>query len=166
MRTAGVSAALARLRHHRDACLDILGAYVAVIVGLMLSQRKTASKTKFLRRMSHDIRTPINGIRGMVDIADHFPDDPQKQAECRDKIRSASGFLLSLVNNVLDMSKLESGAIELEHKPFDLVELSRDTGAILMSQAAEHGVSVITGDKGGVKIERHLVRGRFGLRNG
>lgn len=132
----------------------------------MLSQRKTASKTNFLRRMNHDIRTPINGIRSMVDIADHFPDDPQKQAECRDKVRSASGFLLSLVNNVLDMSKLESGAIELEHKPFDLAELSRDTGAILMSQAAEHGVSVITGDKGGVKIERHLVRGRFGLRNG
>ena len=112
------------------------------------AQRANAAKTNFLRRMSHDIRTPINGIRGVMDIADHFPDDMAKQAECRQKVESASAFLLSLVNNVLDMSKLESGAVELEHKPFDIMELSRSVHTIMSAQAAEYGVSIIPGDRG------------------
>ncbi len=116
------------------------------------AQRANAAKTNFLRRMSHDIRTPINGIRGVMDIADHFPDDMAKQAECRQKVESASAFLLSLVNNVLDMSKLESGAVELEHKPFDITELSRSVHAIMSAQAAEYGVDIIPGDRGrGIK---------------
>lgn len=59
----------------------------------------------------------------MVEIGNHFPEDMEKQAECREKISSASGFLLNLVNDVLDMSKLESGEIILENQPFDLREL-------------------------------------------
>lgn len=121
------------------------------------ARRANVSKTNFLRRMSHNIRTPINGIRGVVDIANHFPDDMAKQAECREKIQTASGFLLSLVNNVLDMSKLESGAIELEHKPFDLVLMSREVNAIMSSQATEHGVTIVPGARARNITHRYLV---------
>lgn len=93
----------------------------------------------------------------MVEIADHFPNDLEKQAECRAKVRTASGFLLSLVNNVLDMSKLESGAIELEHKPFDLVQLSREVHAIMSAQAIEHNVIIVPGDQGAGLTHRYLV---------
>lgn len=65
------------------------------------------AKTEFLQRMSHDIRTPINGIRGMIEVADYYKDDLKKQDECRRKIWDASGYLLELINEMLDMSKLE-----------------------------------------------------------
>ena len=77
------------------------------------TRRADAAKTDFLRRMSHDIRTPINGIRGMVEIARHYRGDEARQEECLAKIMSASGFLLELVNNVLDMNKLESGEVQM-----------------------------------------------------
>ena len=76
------------------------------------AQRASLSKTDFLRRMSHDIRTPINGIRGMIEIANLCEDNREKQRECREKIWEASGYLLSLVSSVLDMNKLESGVDE------------------------------------------------------
>ena len=90
------------------------------------ARRANMAKTDFLRRMSHDIRTPINGIQGMVEIAEHFEDDKEKQRECRDKVKEASGFLLDLVNSILDMNKLESGAVVLEHQSFDLKELLQE----------------------------------------
>lgn len=73
------------------------------------AEQANRTKTEFLQRMSHDIRTPINGIRGMIEIANYYKDDPDKQTECRKKIWDASGLLLELVNEVLDMGKLESG---------------------------------------------------------
>lgn len=76
-----------------------------------------SAKTEFLRRMSHDLRTPVNGIRGMVEIGDANADDLQKQTECRSKIWTASGLLLDLANEALDMSRLESGQIDLELVP-------------------------------------------------
>ncbi len=94
------------------------------------ARRANAAKTDFLRRMSHDIRTPINGIQGMVAIAEHYPDDHEKQKECREKVKEASGFLLDLVNNVLDMNKLESGRVVLEHESFDLMEILREANSI------------------------------------
>ena len=97
-------------------------------------------KTDFLRRMSHDIRTPINGIRGMLDIADYYADDLQKQQECRDKIREASGYLLELVNDILDMSKLESGEIVWKDEPFDLRQALREITSITKLQAAERNI--------------------------
>lgn len=97
-------------------------------------------KTDFLRRMSHDIRTPINGIRGMLDIADYYADDLQKQQECRDKIREASGYLLELVNDILDMSKLESGEIVWKDEPFDLRQALREIASITKLQAAERNI--------------------------
>lgn len=101
------------------------------------------AKTDFLRRMSHDIRTPINGIQGMVEICRHYMDDRKKQEECLDKIVSASSFLLDLVNDVLDMNKLESGKIQLESKSFDLLALLTDVDSLLEIQARENGVEFI-----------------------
>ncbi len=106
------------------------------------AKKANAAKTDFLRRMSHDIRTPINGIRGMVNIGKNCELDPVKTDECFDKILGASDFLLDLVNNVLDMSKLETGEIELEHKPFDLREIMTDSYLIVEAQAAAHGITI------------------------
>lgn len=102
-----------------------------------------AAKTDFLRRMSHDIRTPINGIRGMADIGLSVENNPKRSQDCFKKIISASNFLLELVNNVLDMSKLESGEIQLEEKPFDLEELLKNTAQAVETQAAEQGLRFI-----------------------
>ena len=93
--------------------------------------------------MSHDIRTPINGIMGMLNIGDHFPEDMEKQAECREKIRGASSFLFELVNDVLDMSKMESGKIELEEVPFDLLDLLDEVVSMIEVQAMGHGLDFI-----------------------
>ncbi len=101
------------------------------------------AKTTFLLNMSHDIRTPLNGIIGMLDIADHFPDDLEKQTECRDKVRNASKILLELVNDVLDRSKLESGEVVLEHIPFDLEKVIKDTYLSLDKYAQDRNVEII-----------------------
>ena len=106
------------------------------------ARRANMAKTDFLRRMSHDIRTPINGIQGMISIAEHFPDDIAKQKECRDKVKEASGFLLDLVNNILDMNKLESGAIVLEHVPFNLLDVLQETNDIAEMNAELRGLQV------------------------
>ena len=98
------------------------------------------AKTEFLQRMSHDIRTPINGIRGMVEIGNRCPEDMARQADCRKKIWEASTLLLELVNEVLDMGKLESGEVVLENVPFDLPELMHEVTDVLEKQAAERGI--------------------------
>lgn len=87
------------------------------------AERASEAKTNFLRRMSHDIRTPINGICGMLEVADYYHNDINKLAECREKIRDASHLLLELINEVLDMGKLESGEIMLEEVPFNLHDI-------------------------------------------
>ena len=101
-----------------------------------------AAKTDFLRRMSHDLRTPINGIRGMAEIGRRSPDNSAETNACFDKILGASGFLLELVNNVLDMSKLEAGEAQWESRPFDLRDLLRSAVTVIESQAAELNVRV------------------------
>ena len=100
------------------------------------------AKTEFLQRMSHDIRTPINGIRGMVEIGDHYSEDLAKQAECRRKIWDASTLLLELVNEVLDMGKLESGEILLESCPFNVIELKDGIRQTMERAAAERGITM------------------------
>lgn len=104
------------------------------------ARRANDAKTEFLRRMSHDIRTPINGVIGMLNIGDHFPENMEKQKECREKIREASMFLFELVNDVLDMSKMESGEIELEQVPFDLRHILDEVVALIEVQAVERGI--------------------------
>lgn len=95
------------------------------------------AKTEFLQRMSHDIRTPINGICGMVDVGEHYSDDLLKQAECRKKIREASGVLLEIINEVLEMSKLEFGEISLEEKPFNLYTVIVEVTDLITNLAEE-----------------------------
>ena len=104
-------------------------------------KRADIAKSDFLRRMSHDIRTPINGIRGMLEIANHFPENMEKQAECRRKIGEASGYLLSLVNNVLDMNKLESGKVILENKRFDIIDMLKKSNSVAEINASEHCIA-------------------------
>ena len=103
-------------------------------------------KTRFLLNMSHDIRTPLNGIVGMLDIAEYYPDDLEKQAECRSKVREASRILLELVNDVLDKSKLDSGEIVLEHVPFNFLDVVKDSYVAIYKQAEEKNIEIIESD--------------------
>lgn len=104
------------------------------------------AKTEFLQRMSHDIRTPINGIIGMLAVAKRYPDDLKKQDECREKISKASQLLLELINEVLDMGKLESGEVVLEEKSFHLQELLNEVLTVIEKLAQERGIEVIKRD--------------------
>jgi len=104
---------------------------------------KYEAKTEFLQRMSHDIRTPINGICGMVNMADHYADDIEKQTEYRTKVKEASNLLLELVNDVLDMSKLESGEVVLEELPFNLSSISREVLVVIEQMAAEQNIRIV-----------------------
>ena len=110
------------------------------------AERANRVKTEFLQHMSHDIRTPINGIRGMIEIAEHYPDNIKKQTECREKVKEASGLLLELINEVLDMSKLESGEIVFEYEPFDIIKLSREVYDVIERLASERGIEIIQSD--------------------
>lgn len=101
------------------------------------------AKTEFLQRMSHDIRTPINGICGMIDMADYYADDIDKQTECRAKIKEASHLLLELVNEVLDMSKLESDEVVLEEIPFNLSNISEEVFVVIEQMAAEQNIRIL-----------------------
>ena len=101
------------------------------------------AKTEFLQRMSHDIRTPINGICGMINVADHYADNMEKQTECRAKIKEASHLLLELINEVLDMSKLESDEVILEEIPFNLNSISEEILGVIEHMAAEQNIRIL-----------------------
>ena len=101
------------------------------------------AKTEFLQRMSHDIRTPINGICGMVNMADHYADDMEKQTEYRTKVKAAANLLLELVNDVLDMSKLESGEVVLEESPFNLSKIFEEVLVVIEQIAAEQNIRIV-----------------------
>ena len=105
------------------------------------------AKTEFLQRMSHDIRTPINGICGMIDVADHYAEDMKKQTECRAKIKEASHLLLELINEVLDMSKLESDEVILEEIPFNLNSISEEILGVIEQMAAEQNIRILWEEK-------------------
>ncbi len=105
------------------------------------------AKTEFLQRMSHDIRTPINGICGMIDVADHYAEDMEKQTECRAKIKEASHLLLELVNEVLDMSKLESDEVVLEEIPFNLSSISEEILGVIEQMATEQNIRILWEEK-------------------
>jgi len=107
-----------------------------------------AAKTQFLSHMSHDIRTPINGIIGMLDIADGNSGDPVRQADCRKKMRIASNHLLSLINDVLDISMLESGRVEFTDEVFDIRLLIEDCAEITRNTAVERGIRILTDTTG------------------
>ena len=114
-----------------------------LLIAAKKAEAANAAKTEFLQRMSHDIRTPINGICGMVNMADHYADDIEKQKEYRTKVKEASNLLLELVNEVLDMSKLESGEVVLEEVPFNLIKISEEVLVVIEQIAAEQNIRIV-----------------------
>ena len=114
-----------------------------LLIAAKKAEAANEAKTEFLQRMSHDIRTPINGIRGMVNMADHYADDMEKQTEYRTKVKEASNLLLELVNDVLDMSKLESGEVVLEESPFNLSSIFREVFNVIEQMAAEQNIRIV-----------------------
>ena len=113
------------------------------------------AKTEFLQRMSHDVRTPINGICGMVDMAEHYADDVEKQSEYREKVKSASHLLLEMLNDVLDMSKLESGEVMLEEIPLNLSSIFEEVLVVIEQMAAEQNIRIMWEEK--EIIHRNLI---------
>ncbi len=99
-----------------------------------------SAKSEFLSHMSHDLRTPINGILGMLAILEKSQDDPARQRECQRKIRVSTEHLLSLVNDVLQVSKLESGRPAAVEEPFDLHDILEDCITILSPLADEQEI--------------------------
>ena len=114
-----------------------------LLIAAKKAEAANEAKTEFLQRMSHDIRTPINGICGMVNMADHYADDMEKQTEYRIKVKEASNLLLELVNDVLDMSKMESDEIVLEEIPFNLSSISREVFVVIEQMAAEANIQIV-----------------------
>ena len=121
------------------------------------ADKANRAKTDFLRRMSHDIRTPINGIMGMIEIADRHRGETEVLRECRAKALGAMEYLLSLVNNVLDIGKLESGELVLEHKPFDLIALLMQQLSVVGGQASEAGINFYGGREYSIIQHRYLI---------
>lgn len=112
----------------------------ALLEALVEAKRANMAKTEFLSHMSHDIRTPINGILGMLAICEKNPDDVEKQKECREKMRTAAEHLSSLINDVLDISKLESGSFEFAKEPFQIRSVLDSCMSILEPQAEEQRI--------------------------
>lgn len=111
-----------------------------ILEALVEAKKANQTKSEFLSHMSHDIRTPINGILGMLAIADKNQKDVEKQRECREKIRVSAEHLLSLMNDVLDISKMESGAFSFAEEAFDICDVLDNCISILRPQAEELGI--------------------------
>ena len=126
-----------------------------LLIAAKEAEAANRAKTEFLQRMSHDIRTPINGICGMVDIADHYADDMEKQTEYREKVKSASHLLLEMLNDVLDMSKLESDEVMLEEIPFNLSSICEEVLVVVEQMAAEQNIHIMREEKD--IIHRNLI---------
>lgn len=101
-----------------------------------------AAKTAFLTRMSHDIRTPLNGILGLIEIEELKDGDMQAARESRAKARVAANHLLSLINDILKMGKIEDRKLTLEHVPFNLKELCDDTLVLCKLRASDNGITM------------------------
>ena len=105
------------------------------------NQANTA-KTEFLSRMSHDIRTPLNGILGMLDIAQKNETNPKALLECHEKMRTAAFHLKALVNDVLDMQRMETDRFFLEQIPFDIREILDNCWSMLEAQASRLDITL------------------------
>ena len=105
------------------------------------AEKANSAKTDFLRHMSHDIRTPLNGIIGMINISERYCGNKEKLYECKAKVMESLDYLQSLLNNVLDIGKVESGTLQLEHNPFDLVAMLVKQISIVETNAKEYGIS-------------------------
>nr|WP_294652169.1 response regulator [uncultured Blautia sp.] len=122
------------------------------------ADRANAAKTSFLSRMSHDIRTPLNGIIGLLEIDQAHPDNLESHCTNQKKMLVSANYLLSLINDVLQMSKLESGKVILSHEPMDLRQLSKEVLMIVEQRAAEAGIT-LEYDKDSDRVEHNIVYG-------
>ena len=104
---------------------------------LEAAEEANRAKSRFLSSMSHDIRTPMNAIMGMTAIGLSHIDEKARVQDCLDKIRTASTHLMSLVNDVLDMSRIDSGRMTLNQERFSLADLTHDIAVIVRPQAAQ-----------------------------
>lgn len=111
-------------------------------MALALAESANRAKSDFLSRISHEIRTPMNGIIGMTTIARRFVGDPDKMTDCLDKIDISASYLLSLLNDVLDMSRIESGKVQLEEESVDLMELLERVHEIFRRKAEDGDISL------------------------
>lgn len=102
------------------------------------------AKTEFLSRMSHEIRTPMNAIIGMTAIALSALDNKERISDCLAKIGISARFLLSLINDILDMSRIESGRMSLAHEKFDFEEMINGLSSLFYPQAEEKGLKFNT----------------------
>ena len=116
---------------------------IALQAALEKANRANAAKTDFLSRMSHDIRTPLNGIIGYLDLESENKKNPEVLSRYRKNARVAADHLLSLINDILNMSKLEDGKVELAHEAFDLTELAADILGLTEIHAREAGITLI-----------------------
>lgn len=119
------------------------------------AQRANLAKSEFLSRMSHEIRTPMNGIMGMTSIAIDRLGDDEKVGECLKKVAVTSRHLMALINDILDMSKIESGKIEIKRAPFDFRTFVDAIAAVFTTQAAERGITFTLKVEG--DFPQHLV---------
>ena len=107
------------------------------------AQKANAAKSSFLSRMSHDIRTPLNGIIGLLEVDAAHPENRAQVDQDREKMRVSADHLLSLLNDVLQMSKLESGEVVLAHEPVEIDALARQVRTIVSQRAAESGITIV-----------------------
>lgn len=136
----------------------LLKELVKIVPSFIMKSKADAvsqAKTDFLSRMSHEIRTPMNAISGMTTIAKRVVDDPVKTLDCLEKIESSNIFLLSLVNDILDMSRIESGKLELNYGPLDLTQLLASLDSLFHAQALEKGLTMHLEDG---RISNRLLR--------
>ncbi len=119
----------------------ILGLLQKARIAEKKAKKANSAKTDFLRHMSHDIRTPLNGIIGMINISERYYGDKERLYECKAKAMESMDYLQSLLNNVLDIGKVESGTLQLVNNPFDLVAMLVKQISIIETNAKEYGIS-------------------------
>lgn len=121
------------------------------------AKKETALKTRFLSNMSHDIRTPLNGIMGMIEVANHYPEDAEVQRRCREQVMKSSQYLVSVVSDILAMSKLEAGDSACQEISFDLAAVLNRVNTERELQAAAKDVRYVVNWKKGELCHRYLV---------
>lgn len=104
------------------------------------AKKEVDMKTQFLKTMSHDIRTPLNGLIGMIKMADQYSDDVVMRSKLRNKAQQSLEYLVSLVNDILDMNKLQSGDLKDQQLTFDFINFLRELNHIYYDKAAEKGI--------------------------
>lgn len=144
------------VEHNRVAILAGIGTLLVGVIAILAwalhsareaqrrAQEASAAKTAFLSRMSHDIRTPLNGILGLLELNGQHPDDAEANSQNREKAKVAANHLLTLINDILEMSKIEDHAVELENLPFNLTDLCRDIFVLGQIRASSRDVVLTT----------------------